>query len=96
MAEDGAFRAQTQCGSKPLSMTPKSCACIMSYPTKTSGLPLVIPPRSDSEEDSINEQGMIVETSAKSINRKHGRYGQGDKIVSPRYHDGRFLIAGRY
>jgi hypothetical protein len=96
VAEDGAFRAQKWCGSKQLSTAPKSHVRIMSYPTTTRGRPLVIPPCSDPEEDSVNEQGLIAETSTQSINRKHGSYGQGDRTVSPRYHDGQFLLAGPY
>jgi hypothetical protein len=96
VVEDGAFWAQKRCGSKPLSTAPKSRARIMSYPTTTRGRPLVIQSCSDPEEDSVNEQGLVVETSAQSINRKHGSYGRGDRTVSPRYHDGRFLLAGPY
>jgi hypothetical protein len=96
VAEDGAFRARKQCGSKPLSTTLKSRACIMLYPTTTRGRPLVIQPHSDPKEDSVNEQGLVAETSVQSINKKHGSYDRGDRIVSSRYHDGRFLLAGPY
>jgi hypothetical protein len=58
------------------------------------GFPLGVNPHPNPEKDSVNEKGPVVETSAQSINRKLGSYCQGDKIVSPRYHDGRFLLAG--
>jgi hypothetical protein len=55
VAEYGAFRAQKRCGSKLISTAPKSLAYIMSYPTMTGGLPLAIQPRSNLEEDLVNE-----------------------------------------
>jgi hypothetical protein len=66
----------------------------MSYQAAIGGRPLVV--CSDPEEDSVNEKGLVVETSAQSINRKLERYGRGDRIVIPRYHDGRFLLVGPY
>jgi hypothetical protein len=96
MAEDGSFRARKRCGSIRLSTAPKSLVHIMLYPTARRGHPLVVQPRSDPEEDLVNEQGLVAETSAQSINRKHGSYGRGDRTVTPRYHDGRFLLVGPY
>jgi hypothetical protein len=92
MVEGGEFRAQKRCGSKPLSTAPKSRAHSTSNPIAARGRPLVIKPRPDPEEKSVNEQGPVVETSAHSINRRHGGSGRGDKTVSPRYHDGRFFL----
>jgi hypothetical protein len=49
---------------------------------------------SDPEKRSVNEnEGVVVETSTQSINRRHGSSGRGDRTVSPRYHDGWFLLA---
>jgi hypothetical protein len=75
---------------------PQSCAYIMSNPTTTHGRPLGIKPRCDLEENSVNEKGVVVETSTHSINIKRGGPGRGDKTVSPRYHNGWFLLAGPY
>jgi hypothetical protein len=68
-------------------MVPKSRAHMMSYPTMTGGFPIVLYPCSDPKKDSFNKQGLVVETLAQSINRKHGIYGQEDKTVSLRYND---------
>jgi hypothetical protein len=38
------------------------------------------PTCSNPEEDSVNEKGLVAETSAQSINRKLGSYGRGDKL----------------
>jgi hypothetical protein len=58
VVEDGAFRAQKRCGSKPLLTAPKSRARSVLYPRTTRGHPLVIKPHPDPEEDSTNEQGL--------------------------------------
>jgi hypothetical protein len=42
VVEDGAFRAQKWCGSKPLLTAPKSRARSVSYPRTTRGHPLVV------------------------------------------------------
>jgi hypothetical protein len=68
----------------------------MSYPTPTRGRPLVLQSHSNPEGGLINEQGLVAETSSQSINTRHGSYGKGDRIVSPRYYDKRFLLAGPY
>jgi hypothetical protein len=75
VAEGGAFWAQKRCGSKPLSMAPKSHARLALNPTTTRGHPLVIKPRPNPKENSVNEQGLVVETSFHSINRRHGSSG---------------------
>jgi hypothetical protein len=72
MVKDGAFRARKRCGSKPLLMDLKSCVCIIWYPTTTRGRLIVVQPCSDPKEDLVNEQGLVDETSAQSINMKHG------------------------
>jgi hypothetical protein len=92
VAEGGEFQAQKWCGSKPLSTAPKSRAHSAPNPIAARGRPLVIKPRLDPEEKSINEQGPVVETSTHSINKRHGGSGRGDKTVSLRYHDGRFFL----
>jgi hypothetical protein len=96
VAEGGELRAQKWCGSKPPLMAPQSRAYITSNLRATRGLPLGVKPRSDPEEDSVNEKGLVAETSTQSINRRHGSYGRGDRTVSPRYHDGWFLLADPY
>jgi hypothetical protein len=58
VAEDGSFRAQKQCGSKPLSVTPKSRALTAPYPTTARGLPLIVKSCPNLEEGSTNEQGL--------------------------------------
>jgi hypothetical protein len=83
VAEGGELRAQKRCGSKPPLMAPQSRAYIMSNPRATRGHPLGVKPRSDPEEDSVNEKGLVVETSAQSINRRHGSYGRGDRSCQP-------------
>jgi hypothetical protein len=75
MVEEGAFRARKWYGFKLLSMALKSRVHMMSYPMATYGHLIVIPIQSNLEKDSINEKGLVVETSAQSINRKHGNYG---------------------
>jgi hypothetical protein len=47
--------------------------------------PLGIKPRCDPERKKVNEKGMVVETLTHSINRRHGRSGQGDRTVSSIY-----------
>jgi hypothetical protein len=69
---------------------------MMSYPTAIGGHPIVILSHSDPDNDSINEKVLVVKTSAQSINRNHGSYDRGGKIVSPRYHDGWFPLVGPY
>jgi hypothetical protein len=95
MVEGGEFQAQKRCGSKPLSMAPKSHAHLASNPIATRGRPLVVKPHLDPEVKSVNEQGLVVETSTHSINRRHGGSGHGDRTVIPRYYDGRFFLQAR-
>jgi hypothetical protein len=45
------------------------------YPTTIDGCLLVVHPRSNPEEDSVNEKGLVAETSDQSINRKQGKHG---------------------
>jgi hypothetical protein len=75
MAKEGAFQARKWCGPKPLHTAPISRAHIILYPIVTSGFPLVVQLCSNPKEDSVNEKGLVAETSAQSINRKHGNYG---------------------
>jgi hypothetical protein len=96
VAEGGELRAQKRCGSKPPLMAPQSCAYIMTNPTATRGRPLGVKSCPDPEEDLVNGKGLVAETSAQSINRRRGSYGQGDRVVSPRGHDGRFLLVDPY
>jgi hypothetical protein len=56
------------------------------------GSPLGIKPHPDPNERSVNEKVVVVETSTHSINRRCGGSGRGDRIVSPRYHDGNFFL----
>jgi hypothetical protein len=63
MAEDGAFRAQKRCGSKPLSTTLKSRTLIVSYLTAARGHPLIVKSHPDPEEGSTNEQGLTFVAS---------------------------------
>jgi hypothetical protein len=63
-----------------------------SNPIASRGLPLVVKPRPDPEEKSANEQELVVETLAHSINKKHGGSVRGDRTVNPRYHDGQFFL----
>jgi hypothetical protein len=53
--------------------------------------PLGIKPHPD-PEGSVNEKGVVVETSTHSINRRHGGSGRGDRTVSPRYPYGQFFL----
>jgi hypothetical protein len=92
----GAFHALKNHGHKPLPAAPKSHACMMSYPTTIGGRSIIIPPDSNPEKNSINEKGLLVETSTQCINKKHGSYDRGDRVVIPRYHDGWFPLAGPY
>jgi hypothetical protein len=92
VAEDGELRAQKRCESKPPLTAPQSRAYITTNLRATCGSPLGVKPHPDPDERSINEKGVVVETSTHSINRRRGGSGRGDKIVSPRYHDGRFFL----
>jgi hypothetical protein len=92
VAEGGELRAQKWCESKPPLTAPQSRAYITSNPRAACGNPLGIKPHPDPDERSVNEKGVVVETSTHSINRRHGGSGRGDKTVSPRYHDGRFFL----
>jgi hypothetical protein len=94
VAEGGELRAQKWCGFKPPLTSPQSCASITSNSTAARGHLLDIKSLSDPEEDSVNEKGLVSETSAQSINENLGSYGQGDIIVNLRYHDGKFLLVG--
>jgi hypothetical protein len=71
-----------------------TCLYNMTNPRATRGSPLGIKPHPDPEKKrrSVNEKGVVVETSTHSINRRHGGSGRGDRTVSPRYHDGRFFL----
>jgi len=60
MAEGGEFRAQKRCGSEPLSMAPKSRAHSTPNPIAARVFHLVVKPRPDPKEKSVNEKGMIV------------------------------------
>jgi hypothetical protein len=55
VAEGGAVQAQKRCGSKMLSTSPKSCACLGTNPTKTHGLSLVVKPHPDLKDKLVNE-----------------------------------------
>jgi hypothetical protein len=44
------------------------------------------------DEKSVNEKGVVVETSTHSINRRHGGSGHGDRAISPRYPYGWFFL----
>jgi hypothetical protein len=92
VAEGGEFQDQKRCGYKPLSTNKKSCAHSMLNRIAACGHPLVIKTHPNPEEKSVNEQGLVIETSTHSINETHGGSGRGDKTVSPRYHDGRFFL----
>jgi hypothetical protein len=65
-------------------------------PIEMRGCPLVVKVCLDLEVKTVNEQGLVVETSAHSINRRDGGFGHGDKTVSPRYHDGWFFLQAYY
>jgi hypothetical protein len=54
-----AFQARKKCGSKPLSVDPKSCALAVLYQTEACGSPLVIRSHLDPKEGSTNEQALI-------------------------------------
>jgi hypothetical protein len=88
VAEGGELRAQKWCESKPSLIAPQSCAYIASNLREAHGSPLVIKPHPDPDERSVNEKGVMVETSTHSINRRCGGSSCGDRTVSPRYHDG--------
>jgi hypothetical protein len=60
MAEDGAFRAEKQCGYKLLLTALKSRAHLVSYPRTTCGFSLVIRACPDPEEDSTNEPKLTL------------------------------------
>jgi hypothetical protein len=75
---------------------PQSHAYIETNLRATRGHPLGIRSCSDPEEDPFNEKGLVVESSEQSISRRHERSGQGDITFSPRYHEGRFCLAGPY
>jgi hypothetical protein len=77
-------------------MDPKLHACLVLNPTKECGHPLVIKPHPDLEEKSVNEQGLVVETSFHSINKRHEGFGRGDRAISLSYQDGGFLLADPY
>jgi hypothetical protein len=62
------------------------------HPRVAHGSPLGVKPHPDPDERSVNEKGVVVETSNHSINRRRGGSGRGDRTVSPRYHDGRFFL----
>jgi hypothetical protein len=87
VGEGGEFQAEKWCGSKPFLTAPKSRSHSTSNPIAACGCPLVVNPRPDLEERLVDEQGLVVETSTRSINEKHGGSGHGDKTVSPRYHE---------
>jgi hypothetical protein len=64
----------------------------MSNPRVVHGNPLGIKPHPDLDEGSVNEKGVVVETSTHSINRSHGGSGHGNRIVNLRYPYGRFFL----
>jgi hypothetical protein len=92
VVEGGKFQAQKRCGSKPLLTTLKSCAHSVSNPIVARGRPLVVKPHPDPKDKSVNEKGLVVETSTHPINKRHGGSGHGDKTFSPRYHDGQVSL----
>jgi hypothetical protein len=75
---------QKRYGSKLLSTAPNSHAHSTSYLIVASGHPQVIRPCLDPKEISVNGHTLVVETSAHSINRRHGIPGRGDRAVRPR------------
>jgi hypothetical protein len=77
----GAFRAQKQCGIKPLPLAPKSRARIMPYPTTTCGLPLITKVRPDLEEALANDKGLIFVTSMPNPRVARGH----PLVVQPRF-----------
>jgi hypothetical protein len=92
VAEGGEFQAQKWCGSKPPLTIPKSHAHSVSNLIEVRGHLLVVKPHPDLEEESVNEQGLVVKTSSHSINENHGGSGHGDRTISSRYHNGWFFL----
>jgi hypothetical protein len=90
--EGTGLRAQKRCESKPPFTAPQSCAHIASILKATCGSPQGIKPHPGLDEGSINEKGVVVETSTHSINARRGESGCGDRAVSPRYHGGRVFL----
>jgi hypothetical protein len=90
--EGGELRSQKWCESKPPLKAMQLRTYITSNPRAARGNPLGIRPHLDLDEGSVNEKGMVVETSNHSINRRHGGSGHRDRIVSARYHNGRVFL----
>jgi hypothetical protein len=91
MEVGGELRAQKWCESKPPLIALQSHAYIMKNPRAARGSPLGIELRPNLDGRSVNEKGVVVETSTHSINRRHGGSGRGGSTVRPRYPDGRFF-----
>jgi hypothetical protein len=70
---------------------PKSHDYIASNPRAACGGTLSVEPCLDPDERSVNEKGVMVETSTHSINIRHGGSSRGDNTIIPRYPNGRFL-----
>jgi len=75
-------------------MASQSHAYIMKNPRVGCGIPLGVKPHPDLDPDerSVNEKGVVVETSTHSINRRCGGSGHGDRTVSSRYPYGQFFL----
>jgi hypothetical protein len=88
VAEGGGLRAQKWCEYKPPLMAPQSRAHLASNLKASCGSPLGIKPHPGLNERSVNEKGVVVETSTHSINRRHGGCVRGDRAVRQMYHGG--------
>jgi hypothetical protein len=88
VAEGGGLQAQKRCEYKPPLMAPQPYAHLASNLKAACGRPLGIKPHPGLDEGSVNEKGVVVETSTRSVNGKRGGFGRGDRAVSPRYHGG--------
>jgi len=88
VVEVGEFQAQKRCGFKPLSIALKSLSHLAPNPIAAHGHPLVIKTCPDPEEKLVNEQGLVVETLAHSINENHRGYVHEYRTVNLRYHEG--------
>jgi hypothetical protein len=90
--EGGGLWVQKLCGSKMPLTAPQSCDYIASNPRVARGTPLGVEPCPDPDERSVNEKGVMVETSTHSIIRMHGGFGHEDNAVRLRYPYGQFYI----
>jgi hypothetical protein len=78
MVEDGELQAQKWYDSKLLLTAPQSHAHIVSYPRAACGHPQSIKSHCDPERRQLMKIEMVFETSAHSINGRHGEPNCGD------------------